>query len=94
LELANAKHEDDIEIFKEYPLPKGKRVFAGVIDVKTPDVEPLWLVEKRLEKAAKLLDTTSLGATSVCGFARGWYSYVIPRSANFQKLSNIAKAGL
>ncbi len=86
LELANAQHEDDVEIFKEYPPPKGKRIYAGVIDVKTPDVEPVWLVKKRLERIAKFIDSSSLGATTDCGFAPGWYSYVIPRPANFAKL--------
>lgn len=92
LELANPQHEDDIEIFKEYPVPKGKRIYAGVVDVKTPDVEPVWLIKKRLERAAKYIDSSSLGATSDCGFAPGWYSYVIPRAVNFQKLAAIAEA--
>jgi 5-methyltetrahydropteroyltriglutamate--homocysteine methyltransferase len=92
LELANAQHEDDVEIFRDYPVPRGKRVYAGVVDVKTPDVEPVWLVKKRLERVAKFIDPSMLGATSDCGFAPGWYSYVIPRSANFQKLSAVAKA--
>ena len=92
LELANAQHEDDVQIFKEFPAPKGKRIYAGVIDVKTPDVEPGWLVKKRLERAAKYIDTSSLGAVADCGFAPGWYSTVIPRRANFQKLATMANA--
>jgi 5-methyltetrahydropteroyltriglutamate--homocysteine methyltransferase len=92
LELANAQHEDDVEIFRDYPVPKGKRVYAGLVDVKTPDVEPVWLVKKRLERIAKFIDPSSLGGTSDCGFAPGWYSYVIPRSANFQKLAAVSKA--
>lgn len=92
LELANAQHEDDVQIFKDFPVPKGKRIYAGVIDVKTPDVEPGWLVKKRLERAAKYIDTSSLGAVADCGFAPGWYSTVIPRRANFQKLATMANA--
>jgi len=57
-----------------------------VIDVKTPDIEPVWLVRKRIERAARHIDLSRLGVTTDCGFAPGWYSYVIPRAANFQKL--------
>jgi 5-methyltetrahydropteroyltriglutamate--homocysteine methyltransferase len=89
LELANPHHEDDVEIFKEYPVPNGKRIYAGLIDVKTPDVEPLWLVRKRLDRVANFIDRSSLGATTDCGFAPGWYSYLIPRPVNFQKLTNL-----
>jgi methionine synthase II (cobalamin-independent) len=92
LELANSQHEDDVEIFKEFSVPKGKRVYAGVIDVKTPDVEPSWLVKKRLERASKYIDISSLGVAADCGFAPGWYSTVIPRRANFQKLTTMVNA--
>lgn len=91
LEMANARHTDDIQLLKEYPPPKGMKIAVGAIDVKTPDVEPVWLVKKRLLRAAEYIDPKQLSATTDCGFAPTWDSDIIPRSACQLKLKNLAQ---
>lgn len=58
LELASARHEDDIQVFKEYP--SDKEVGAGVLDVKTPDVEPIRVVKKRIERLLNYVERDKL----------------------------------
>ena len=48
LELANPRHRADWTAFKEHPLPDGKKLAAGVIDVKTPIVETPEAVKQSL----------------------------------------------
>ena len=91
LEMANARHADDIQLLKEHPPPKGMKIAVGAIDVKTPDVEPVWLVKKRLLAAAEHIDPKQLSATTDCGFAPTWDSDIIPRSACQLKLKNLAQ---
>lgn len=90
IELASARHEDDIEVFREYP--SDKRVAAGVIDVKTPDVEPVRIVKKRVERLLKYVEPAKLMLTTDCGFAPVWDSDRIPRSSCFLKLESMTMA--
>jgi 5-methyltetrahydropteroyltriglutamate--homocysteine methyltransferase len=91
LEMASARHEDDIEVFREYPDDQ-KMIGIGVIDVKTPDVEPVRLVRKRAERALKYIDPEKLRLTTDCGFAPEWDSDRIPRTSCYQKLCSMSTA--
>jgi 5-methyltetrahydropteroyltriglutamate--homocysteine methyltransferase len=73
-EMANPAHEGDAlvlrDYLKEHDWPKGLRLAAGVIDVKTPIVETRQTVAARLERLAsidKLNPNNILGGTD-CGF--------------------------
>lgn len=90
VELASARHEDDAEAFREYRTDK--MIGAGVIDVKTPDVEPVWLVKKRVQKLLKHIDPEKLLLSTDCGFAPSWDSDRIPRSSCQMKLRSLANA--
>jgi 5-methyltetrahydropteroyltriglutamate--homocysteine methyltransferase len=73
-EMANPRHEGDAlvlaQYLKEHSWPKGLRLAAGVIDVKTPIVETRETVAARLERVAsidKINPNDILGGTD-CGF--------------------------
>ena len=91
IEMASARHEDDIQVFKDYPDAKMK-VAAGVVDVKTPDVEPVRLIKKRVERMLAYVPKENLYLTTDCGFAPEWDSDRIPRSSCYQKLESMAIA--
>jgi 5-methyltetrahydropteroyltriglutamate--homocysteine methyltransferase len=91
LELASASHEDDVDALKEHP-PSGKMIGAGVIDVHTPDIEPVWLVKKRASRVLKHVDADKLLLTTDCGFAPTWDSDLLPRSSCFMKLRSLVMA--
>jgi 5-methyltetrahydropteroyltriglutamate--homocysteine methyltransferase len=90
LELASSRHEDDINVLKEYP--SNKIIAGGVIDVKTPDVEPVRVVKKRAKRLLDYLDPPRLFLTTDCGFAPTWDSDNIPRSACLLKLESLVEA--
>ena len=90
LELASARHEDDIEVFKEYP--SDKEIGAGVIDVKTPDVEPIRIVKKRIQRLLDHIDEKKLWLNGDCGFASRFDTTLIPRSSCFHKLESLSLA--
>jgi 5-methyltetrahydropteroyltriglutamate--homocysteine methyltransferase len=90
VELASARHEDDVDAFREYPTKM--KVAAGVIDIKTPDVEPAWLVKKRAERLLRYIDAGKLILSTDCGYAPSWDSDRIPRSSCYLKLRSMALA--
>jgi 5-methyltetrahydropteroyltriglutamate--homocysteine methyltransferase len=90
LELASARHEDDIMVFKEYP--SEKEIGAGVLDVKTPDVEPVRIVRKRIQRLLNHIDESKLWLNGDCGFASRFDTTLIPRSSCYQKLESLCLA--
>jgi 5-methyltetrahydropteroyltriglutamate--homocysteine methyltransferase len=50
-------------------LPKDKGVVLGLVSSKTPQLEPLDLLKRRADEAAKYVDAARLGISPQCGFA-------------------------
>jgi 5-methyltetrahydropteroyltriglutamate--homocysteine methyltransferase len=50
-------------------LPKDKGVVLGMVSSKVPQLEPLDLLRKRAEEAAKYVDASRLAISPQCGFA-------------------------
>jgi 5-methyltetrahydropteroyltriglutamate--homocysteine methyltransferase len=95
-EMANPRHEGDAivleEHLKEHEWPKGLRLAAGVIDVKTPIVETPETVAARLERLAaidKLGPNRILGGTD-CGFETFANMGNVTRLVGLQKLEALA----
>ena len=84
IELASARHEEDVEVFGEYP--SDKKIAAGVIDVKTPDVEPIRIIKKRVQRVLKYVEPKNVMLTTDCGFAPNWNFDRIPRFSCYLKL--------
>ena len=95
-EMANPRHEGDALVLQDYlkqhDWPKGLKLVAGVIDVKTPIVETTQTVAARLEKLAridKLNPNDILGGTD-CGFETFAGMGNVPRLVGLQKLEALA----
>lgn len=50
-------------------VPKDKGVVLGLVSSKTPKLEPLDVLERRIEEAAKYIDLSRLAISPQCGFA-------------------------
>jgi 5-methyltetrahydropteroyltriglutamate--homocysteine methyltransferase len=50
-------------------VPKDKGVVLGLVSSKTPKLEPLEVLERRIEEAAKYIDLSRLAISPQCGFA-------------------------
>ena len=96
-EMANPAHEGDAlvlrEHVKEHDWPKGVKLAAGVIDVKTPIVETKQTIAGRLERLAtidKLSPNDILGGTD-CGFETFASMGNVPYAVGLQKLEALAE---
>jgi 5-methyltetrahydropteroyltriglutamate--homocysteine methyltransferase len=96
-EMANPRHEGDALVLnrylKEHPWPKGLRLAAGVIDVKTPIVESRETVASRLEHLAssgKIAPDDLLGGTD-CGFETFASMGNVTKEVGLQKLEALAE---
>ena len=90
LELASARHEEDVGVFQEYP--SDKEIGGGVLDVKTPDVEPVRVVKKRVERLLRSVSPGKLWLNGDCGFAPTWDAEVVPRRSCYEKLRSLVLA--
>ena len=96
-EMANPRHEGDALVLNEYlkenPWPKGLKLAAGVLDVKTPIVETKETVAARLERLTangKLGPDDLLGGTD-CGFETFANMGNVTREVGLQKLQALAE---
>jgi 5-methyltetrahydropteroyltriglutamate--homocysteine methyltransferase len=65
----NPRHQHEHRQFGDHPLPDGKQLIAGVIDVTTNYVEHPEVVADRLCRLAEFVDPRSLIAAPDCGFS-------------------------
>ena len=96
-EMANPAHEGDAtvlhEYVKEHSWPKGLKLAAGVIDVKTPIVETKQTVATRLQRLAsidKINPNDILGGTD-CGFETFASMGNVTYQVGLQKLEALAE---
>lgn len=74
-------------------LPKGKkRVMAGFITTKTPDLESLDGIHCRFDEAAKYADMDQLGIAPQCGFASTEHGNALTEDDQRRKLELVVKA--
>jgi 5-methyltetrahydropteroyltriglutamate--homocysteine methyltransferase len=95
-EMANPRHEGDAltlqQYLKDHDWPKGLKLAAGVIDVKTPIVETTQTVATRLERLSsidKINPNDILGGTD-CGFETFANSDNVTYQVGLQKLEALA----
>ena len=96
-EMANPAHEGDALILRDYVnehyWPKGLKLAAGVIDVKTPIVETKQTIAGRLQRLAdidKINPNDILGGTD-CGFETFASFGNVPYIVGLQKLEALAE---
>jgi 5-methyltetrahydropteroyltriglutamate--homocysteine methyltransferase len=96
-EMANPRHEGDSLIMEEYlrdhEWPKGMKLAAGVIDVKTPIVETPQTVAFRLDRlvrTGKIAPESLLGGTD-CGFETFAMMGNVTKAVALMKLRSLAE---
>lgn len=75
VEFSNPRHQHEIDVFEDYPLPDDWILYPGVIDVRTNIIEHPETVAERIERVAEIIgDPTRIIATPDCGFGTlaGW----------------------
>jgi len=69
LPFANPRHQHEMDIFKQHPLPDGMAILPGVIETTSNYVEHPLLVAERLERIARAVgDPSRVIASTDCGF--------------------------
>jgi len=72
-------------------VPKGKIAVLGLVTTKRPDLEPLDLIQCRIEEAARHLPVEQLALSPQCGFG-GLDHIVIPEEDQWRKFERILEA--
>jgi len=96
-EMANPAHEGDAAVLREYlnehPWPKGLKLAAGVIDVKTPIVETKQTVAARLQALARIdkINTNDILGGTDCGFETFASMGNVTYQVGLQKLEALAE---
>jgi 5-methyltetrahydropteroyltriglutamate--homocysteine methyltransferase len=69
IEMANPRHQHEIEVFRRLPLPSDKVLIPGVVDSTTNIVEHPQVVARRIQEAvAAVGDRERVIASTDCGF--------------------------
>ncbi len=69
IELANPRHQHEIQVLRRHPLPQHMALLPGVIDTTTNIVEHPEVVARRLEEAVSVVgDRERVIASTDCGF--------------------------
>jgi 5-methyltetrahydropteroyltriglutamate--homocysteine methyltransferase len=73
-------------------LPKGKkRVMAGFITTKTPELESMNWLRRKFEEASKYVDMDQLGIAPQCGFASTEHGNALSEDEQRRKLELVVK---
>ena len=91
VEAANPRHEHEWTVFEEAPLPEGKYVIPGVIDVCSPYIEHPEVVAQRIERYARVVGVENVVAGTDCGFGSTAGRTNVPERIVWAKLSSLAE---
>jgi len=72
-------------------VPKGKTVVLGLITTKEPELESVDLLTRRIEQAAKYVQTDNLAVSTQCGFASAASGNLISWDDMRRKLELVAE---
>jgi 5-methyltetrahydropteroyltriglutamate--homocysteine methyltransferase len=91
VEAANPRHAHEWKVFEEFPLPEGKFVIPGVIDVCSTHIEHPEAVAQRIVQYANVVGRENVIASTDCGFGTSaGQRNVMPRIA-YAKLASLAE---
>ncbi|GGA59321.1 methionine synthase [Pseudoclavibacter endophyticus] len=66
-EAANGRHAHEWKVWRDHPLPEGKRIMPGVVSHSTNTVEHPELVADRIEQFASVVGRENVIASTDCG---------------------------
>lgn len=73
-------------------MPKGKGVVLGLVSSKTPALEPIDLLKRRVEEAARYVDADRLAISPQCGFASTVAGNPVTEADERLKLARVVEA--
>jgi 5-methyltetrahydropteroyltriglutamate--homocysteine methyltransferase len=91
VEAANPRHQHEWRAFAELPLPGGKYLIPGVVDVCTPYIEHPQVIADRIVRYARVVGADRLQAGTDCGFGSEANRRNVPPDIAFAKLSSLAE---
>jgi 5-methyltetrahydropteroyltriglutamate--homocysteine methyltransferase len=74
-------------------VPKNKGVVLGLVSSKTPELESLDALKRRVEQAAKYIDLERLAISPQCGFASTVAGNPVSEADQWAKLDRVVEAG-
>ena len=69
-------------------MPKGKVAVLGLVSTKTADLEPLDMLQRRIDEAAKYISVDQLAISPQCGFG-GMSEVTLTQDEQWRKLERI-----
>jgi 5-methyltetrahydropteroyltriglutamate--homocysteine methyltransferase len=72
-------------------VPKGKKIVLGLVTTKTPDLEPMDVLKRRVDEAAKYVDPEFLCLSPQCGFSSTHHGNKISMDDQWRKLELVVK---
>ncbi len=91
MEQANARHEHEWRVWKDVPLPEGKKLIPGVVTHHTNVVEHPELVAQRLVRLANVVGKENVLAGTDCGFAQGAFIERVHPEIQWAKLEALSE---
>jgi 5-methyltetrahydropteroyltriglutamate--homocysteine methyltransferase len=85
-EAANARHEHEVEIWKDMKLPEGKILAPGCVSHSTTLIEHPELVSQRIQRFAKLVGRENVIASTDCGLGLRCHPQIV-----WAKLKSLAE---
>jgi 5-methyltetrahydropteroyltriglutamate--homocysteine methyltransferase len=82
----------ELNVFKEMPPPEPMRLCAGIVSVKTRNVEPVQVLKERYQALVDAVGVDRAVAAPGCGFASAGESKIISLESARRKLTNLAAA--
>ena len=82
----------ELGVFKEVPPPSDMRLCAGIVSVKTRNVEPVQALKERYQALVDIVGADNAVASPGCGFASAGESRIISLESAKRKLTNLATA--
>jgi 5-methyltetrahydropteroyltriglutamate--homocysteine methyltransferase len=69
-------------------MPKGKVAVLGLVSTKTADIEPLDMLERRIDEASKFISFDQLAISPQCGFG-GMSEVTLTQDEQWRKLERV-----
>lgn len=82
----------ELEVFRDIPPPPPQRLCAGIVSVKTRNVEPVEVLKERCLALVEIVGPERAVASPGCGFASAGASRIVSLESARRKLTNLAQA--
>lgn len=86
------RDHQELEVFRDFPLPSNQRFCAGIVNVKTRNLEPVQVLKERYQTLIEIVGPENAVVSPGCGFASAGKSRIISQESARRKLTNLTQA--